>query len=102
MTTRREILIASAVLPVAAVVDFHTPLTQDDLRLLAIAAAPDSKDVHEYNRNRIVRHDRIEKLVDRGMLVLKPNTINRDAKCENFASITDLGRNELRRIGVES
>jgi len=114
MTTqidRRELLQASAAVPMAAVVQkfVDTKLTQDELRMLAMCATPAERlvDAEAYNKTRAFSDDRgdsrtidmLEEL-ERRSLVYFVRNYNRHYDCDRFAVATDAGLAELRHLGV--
>jgi hypothetical protein len=106
MITRRDALLASAALPLAAAV-IDAPLTQDELRVLAMTATPSEvweDREHEYYENRIAApgtepHRIVRDLETRG-LVMRTETPWR-SDMQWVAEATPAGIEALRRAGIE-
>ena len=102
--TRRDVLLAAAAIPVATALA-ETPLTADELRVLAMTATPPETWIgreREYGEHRIAdagsdAHRIVWDLRERGMVDLRPSP--RD-DCDWIAWVTPAGREALRRAGV--
>lgn len=105
--TRRDILVASAAIPIA-VAGQHAPLTLRELRMLAMAATPPEVWVgrqHEYKQdpNRIVdegteEHRITIDLEERGFIERTATPWREDM--EWFVTATPKGIEELRKHGI--
>ena len=106
MITRRDVLLASAGIPLAAAVKF-APLTTDELRVLAMAATPSSawhNREDEYNQTRTVHpgtdlYRIVKNLVTRGLVERHETPWRRDM--DWYATATPEGIQELHKNGVE-
>jgi hypothetical protein len=103
--TRREVLVASAALPLGAVASY-APLAASDLRVLAMCATPPSawngrEDEYETTRIAAYGTDLHRILLDleaRGLVSISP-TYSRIVP--EAAIATSAGIAELRKLGVE-
>jgi hypothetical protein len=107
-TTRRDLLVGSASLPLAAAAARipPAPLTTSELRILAMCATPAQTWTgreQQYRDTRIARdgtaeHRIVEDLADRGLVQMQPSAPGWG--CRQHAVATAAGLAELRRAGV--
>jgi len=106
---RRDVLRASAAIPLAAVAAGSTgaPLSPQELRVLAMAATPAEswRSMEDYNAHRVYKKGSDLMAIIRDLhareLLVRHECYGGTCDCGHYFTASDKGLDELRKVGVE-